>query len=152
VPTSFNLNPNPLELATRFFTDIDGYVIGLRFYKNPNDTATTHVGTLRRADGSTIESVIFVDETSDGWQEQLFPSPIPIQAQTDYITSYFSSTGHFSGQPGFFGNNWHTGNLHGPATTSQRPNGLYREGMGAPDTPAFSQSSYFADIMFTTSL
>jgi hypothetical protein len=40
--------------------------------------------------------VKFTNETDSGWQEAIFPTPIPVTAGTVYVVSYFAPQGHYA--------------------------------------------------------
>ena len=139
-----------VELGTRFYSDISGSVTGVRFYKGANNTGV-HLGTLWTASGTPLASVTFQNETTSGWQTQLFDNPVRITANTDYVVSYFSPTGFFSRTVSFFTvSPYVNGALHAPESSSGRFNGVaYYGGRGMPTQPAWNESAYFVDPVFS---
>src|SRR2546421_233374 len=57
-----------VEVGTKFRSDVDGYVTGVRFYKGTGNTGT-HVGHLWATDGRNLGTVTFAGETASGWQQ-----------------------------------------------------------------------------------
>src|SRR5690349_22959622 len=56
-----------VELGTPFTPTKDGVVLGIRFYKTPENTGT-HVGNLWDASGKRLATVTFSGESARGWQ------------------------------------------------------------------------------------
>ena len=90
-----------MTLGVKFQSDRSGNITAIRFYKGPANTGT-HVGSLWTTSGTLLGSVTFTGETASGWQQMLFPTPIPIVANTVYIASYFAPVGHYPGDDNFF--------------------------------------------------
>ncbi len=62
-----------VTLGLKFYSDVAGFVTGVRFYKGSRNTGT-HVGTLWSASGTKLASATFSGETSSGWQQVNFSS------------------------------------------------------------------------------
>ncbi|MGO7983659.1 DUF4082 domain-containing protein, partial [Rhizobium johnstonii] len=62
---------------------------GLRFYRGPTDT-TSHVGTLWKADGTSLGSLTFPARATAGWQDAYFATPLPVTTGTEYRAGYVS--------------------------------------------------------------
>jgi len=99
-----------VELGLKFYSDVAGYITGIRFYKGPSNTGT-HYGHLWTTSGTKLAEVAFTNETSSGWQTMLLPTPVAIQANTTYVASYYSPVGHWSVDRNFFTS---TGADHAP--------------------------------------
>lgn len=82
-----------VELGQAIRSDSDGYLSAIRFYKNLKNTATTHTLKLWSSTGTLLGSATTANETSAGWQEASFMTPIHIDAETSYIISYDASDG-----------------------------------------------------------
>src|SRR5678810_726337 len=78
---------SPVEVGVKFRSDVNGTVTGVRFYKGSSDT-TTHTGSLWSVTGTLLATGTFTGGTAGGWQQLNFSTPIPITANTTYITSY----------------------------------------------------------------
>ena len=77
LPTSVPAVPSapdtvPVELGVKFRSQVAGYISGIRFYKGQSNTGT-HTGTLWTTSGQALATATFTGETSNGWQQVLFP-------------------------------------------------------------------------------
>src|SRR5204863_1164708 len=84
-----------VELGVKFRSDVNGFVKGIRFYKGLQNTGL-HTGTLWSASGSLLATGTFFNETSQGWQQLLFATPVPVTANTTYVASYFAPNGGYA--------------------------------------------------------
>ena len=133
----------------KFRSDLDGYITGIRYYK-PSATSGTHVGSLWTTTGSRLATVNFTNETSSGWQQATFPTPVAVTAGTTYVASYFTptryvvSSAYFAAGP----------TTRGPLTAlahSQGGNGVYRY-TGTPGTfpdNTYQGENYWVDVVFS---
>jgi hypothetical protein len=137
-------------LGLKFTSEINGYVAGVRFYKGAGNTGT-HMGHLWTAGGTLLASVTFSNETGSGWQQALFSTPIPIDANTTYVVSYFAPSGHFSLDSGYFASSGF-GNypLQTPAAGPAGGNGVYRGGSSGFPTSTAGGANYWVDLVFST--
>lgn len=157
VPLQFFSDP-PLHLGVRFRPNVNGYITGIRFFKGPNNDGT-HYGNLWSSGGTKLAEVTFVNETESGWQEAHFSSPVAVVAGSMYMASYFSPSGNFSIEPGFFTDN---GYPVGPTTdwpvqaisNDEGGNGVlsYATITQYSDFFSYGASNYFVDIIFTNTL
>jgi len=90
-----------IEVGLKFQADVDGLVSGVRFYKGSLNTGT-HIGNLWSASGSRLATATFMGETASGWQQVNFSSPVAVFANTVYVVSYFTPTGHYSDDDNYF--------------------------------------------------
>src|SRR5262249_31179900 len=90
VPPTFFAATTPVEVGTKFRSDVPGTISGVRFYKGPGDTAA-HTGSLWSANGTLLATGTFTGETASGWQQLNFATPVAIAANTTYVVSYHSS-------------------------------------------------------------
>lgn len=137
-----------LTLGLSFTSDVPGSVAGVRFYKGPTNTGV-HTGTLWSGSGIQLASVTFDQETSSGWQQANFSSPVPISANTPYVISYFAPQGSCA----FNGN-------YAWATVNASPLRLFfgpmpgRYNYGPENTfpqTTFYNGNYWVDVVFTPS-
>ena len=143
-------DPNPVELGVQFRSSQPGQVTGIRFYKGPSNTGT-HVGHLWTGTGTLLATVTFSNETTNGWQQMLLPSPVAILANTIYVVSYHCS-GFYSADGNYFNNAVTNGPLTAPASGSISPgnpgNGVYAYGAGSFPNLTFDASNYWVDVLF----
>ena len=85
-------------IGVQFQASSNGTISGIRFYKEPDDTGT-HIGTLWTASGTQLATGTFTNESTEGWQELDFSTPVAVTAGTTYVASYFTSTGHYAFTP-----------------------------------------------------
>lgn len=141
-----------IELGVKFRTSVNGYILGIRFYKGTGTTGT-HSGSLWSSTGTKLATANFVNETASGWQQVLFTTPVAINANTTYVASYFSSSGDYCSTNPFFT----TAVVNGPVTAlasgTDGTNGLYRyTTASAFPNSNWQTSNYYADVVFTTSI
>lgn len=135
----------PLTLGVIWQSTGDGYVTGARFYKNPNDTATTHILKLWTAAGVEMGSVTTSGETSSGWQQANFAAPIAVSASTSYVISYYSSAGYYAYTADYFTTDNY---VNAPLSAAKTINGVYHGGNAFPDTVHADHFNYWADLVF----
>jgi hypothetical protein len=153
-PTSVPAMPaagdtNAVELGMKFRSDVAGSVTGVRFYKGTPNTGT-HTGHLWSSAGSLLASVTFTGETASGWQQANFSTPVNITANTTYIVSYFAPNGRYAANSGYFGNSADRAPLHGLATGTDGPNGVFRYGASSFPADSFNSTNYWVDVVFST--
>jgi hypothetical protein len=54
-----------------------------------------HTGSLLWLQGLLLVTATFVSETSSGWQQVLFDSPVQITAKKTYVASYHTPNGYY---------------------------------------------------------
>ncbi|MBW4717933.1 DUF4082 domain-containing protein [Saccharothrix obliqua] len=146
--TPDNVDGSALELGVKWRANTDGYVRGVRFYKGPNNSGT-HTGTLWTSTGRQLATGTFTNETASGWQTLLFPVPVAVSANTTYVVSYLSPTGHFSADTEYFSRSAkYLEPLNGLQTGVDGPNGVFRSGAGFPDRPGAEDSNYWVDVVW----
>src|SRR5262249_4233785 len=78
-----------IELGVKFRSGSSGFITGVGFSKPAGDTGT-HIGRLWSASGTQLAQATFTGESASGWQEVTFDSPVPIEAHTTYVASYYA--------------------------------------------------------------
>ena len=91
----------PVELGTKFQSEVPGFITGARFYKGPLNTGV-HVAKLWNGIRSLLGTATFAGESASGWQEVAFPAAIPIAASTTYVISYRAPNGHYPAPDNYF--------------------------------------------------
>jgi len=140
---------SPVELGVKFRADLDGYIEGIRFYKYALNTGT-HVGNLWTSNGTNLGSVTFTGETSSGWQQANFETPIPITANTTYIASYHATAGHFAMSLNYFSSaGVDNAPLHALRSGVDGLNGVYCYGAASCfPNQTYATSNYWVDVAF----
>lgn len=144
---------SPVELGVKFRAVRDGYITGIRFYKGTSNTGT-HLGHLWSASGSLLGSATFENETSGGWQQVTFGSPIPVTANTTYVASYYAPNGGYASNSAYFAGGSVTNNeLTALGQGVEGGNGVYRYGVGGGfPSLSFNATNYWVDVVFATTL
>jgi hypothetical protein len=144
-------DPNPVELGMKFEASTNGDILGIRFYKGPQNTGT-HVANLWTATGGLLATATFTNETATGWQEVLFDNPVSITAGTTYVASYHSN-GNYSTDPNYFATSHTNGPLTAPSSSSSGGNGVYAYGSSSLfPTSMYNSSNYGVDVLFRAQL
>jgi lysophospholipase L1-like esterase len=142
----------PAEVGVKFRTERDGFIAGVRFYKGAANTGT-HVGSLWTATGTRLASATFTDETASEWQQVLFAQPVPVQAHTLYIASYFAPVGQYAADVGYFRDREIVHSpLRLPSQGAIDGNGVINSGGPGLPTSASPQhdTNYWVDVVFAT--
>ena len=151
IPATVDSGPDlPVELGVKFRSDKSGYIIGIRFYKSYANTGT-HVANLWSAGGSRIATATFGGESSSGWQQVNFQTPVAITANTVYVASYHTNVGHYSFSPGYFSSQGVDNYpLQALADGVSGYNGVYAYGSGSTfPNKGWNQSNYWVDVVFS---
>jgi hypothetical protein len=150
-PAVLNANGGaPLELGMKFFSDHDGYIFGVRFYKGTSNVGT-HVGSLWTTTGQLLAQATFGNETASGWQLVMFANPVPITANTVYVVSYHSSA-FYSYTTSYFLSQVDNAPLHAPSKVSTS-NGVFDYGAtGTFPTTGAAGANLWVDAVFSTTL
>jgi hypothetical protein len=144
---SFESNdPSAQTLGVQFQAASSGYITGVRFYKEPDDTGA-HIGSLWSSTGTLLASGTFSNETASGWQELDFSSPVAVSAGTTYVASYFTPTGYPAGDPQGLASAVTNGPL-----TALAGGGVYAYG-GSNTFPAntYNNNNYWVDVVYSPS-
>ena len=140
-----------VELGVKFKSSKDGIIKGIRFYKGSTANGGTHIGSLWSQAGTLLASATFTNETSSGWQEVLFSTPVAVTANTIYVAAYLLPQGNYSRTYNYFlSSGYSNGNsLTAPLSTGAEPNGvyLYTNSSAFPDSTS-GNSNYWVDVVF----
>ena len=148
LPAGMEPDPNAIEVGTKFRAATDGTITGIRFYKHAQNTGT-HIGNLWTNAGVKLGTVTFTNETTSGWQQANFATPVPITANTTYVVSYFTPSGNYAVNSPYFTTDVNTPPLRALFDGEDGGNGVYRYGAtsGFP-TATFASSNYWVDVVF----
>ncbi len=140
-----------VELGVKFTPQEKGTVTGIRFYKAATNTGT-HVGSLWSSTGTLLASATFTSESTSGWQQVNFSTPVTVRAGTTYVAGYLAPNGHYSATSAAFS----------PLGVSNPPlqalanetsaNGVYVYS-ATPTFPSssFNATNYWVDVLFAPS-
>ena len=139
------------EVGVKFTASVSGEATGARFYKQTWMSGYLHVGHLWSSTGTLLATATYTNETSYGWQQVNFSSPVAIQANTVYIVSFSTGGGYFGINTNFFTSG---GVTNGPLTALSNSvsggNGVYNYAGDFPDVDS-NGLNFWADVAFTPS-
>ncbi|WP_298435884.1 DUF4082 domain-containing protein [Geobacter sp.] len=150
VPGVIDSGPDsPVELGVKFRADTNGFITGIRFYKSSTNTGT-HVANLWTSSGTRLATATFGNETASGWQQVNFATPVAVTANTVYVASYHTNSGHYSDDQFFFaGKGVDTPPLHALADGVSGVNGVYAYGSTSSfPSQGWNSSNYWVDVVF----
>ncbi len=136
-----------IEVGVKISSAVDGYITGVRFYKSLANTGT-HTAHLWSAGGQLLAAATFNIETTSGWQEVNFATPVAITAGSTYVASYQTSSGHYSASPFFFTSNVVSGPLYALGDGVHH-NGVYVYGDGGFPTESYQDTNYWVDAVLS---
>lgn len=128
------------EVGTHFIPQVEGKVVGLKFYKASGETGS-HTAHLWTASGSHLGSGTFGTETSSGWQTVTI-SGVDVSPSAEYVVSVNNNTRHaktFSLLSG--------GSIYSPPGNLEADYSLWDPTLGAIPTTV-SYSGFYVDVIF----
>ncbi len=137
-------------MGVKFKSDVSTSIVGIRFYKSAANTGT-HVGNLWSAAGTLLATGTFTNETASGWQQLNFSTPVPITANTVYVASYHSTTGHYAADQNFFATEGvDNAPLHALQDGVSGTDGVFTYGTNSafPST-GYLATNYWVDVVLT---
>ena len=141
-----------VELGVKFKSDIDGFITGIRFYKGPANNGT-HQGSLWTLNGTRLATAVFTTETSTGWQQVNFATPVHITANTTYVASYHTNVGGYSVDGGYFVSaGVDSPPLHALPSNTSGGNGVFSYGASVFPTHTFNNTNYWVDVVFAETI
>ena len=137
-----------VEVGTKWRAATNGFVRGVRFYKGAGNTGI-HTGSLWTTTGQRLATGTFTNETATGWQTLLFPTSVPVSANTTYLVSYFAPSGHYASDAGYFaGKATSLEPLTALASGTDGPNGVFRGGSSGFPNESFGDANYWVDVVW----
>jgi hypothetical protein len=147
-PTGQTLNGgSPLEVGFKFKPSVDGFVSGVRFYKQ-GSMSGTHTGHLWTMGGVSLATATFSSESASGWQSVTFSSPVAVTANTMYVASVDMADGSYLATANYFTADIVNGPLTAPSTINAGGNGVYSATTGAFPASTFNATNYWVDVAF----
>jgi len=144
VPSTVAQNdPSAVELGVKFAASEAGKVVGIRFYQGPGNTGP-HQVTLWDANGTKLDTVTLPASLDTGWRTAYFVTPVPVTAGTNYVASYYTPSGMYALDGGYFADP----KARGPLSAPGGNNGLYAYGSGGFPTQSYNSANYWVDPMF----
>jgi Domain of unknown function (DUF4082)/Putative Ig domain/Bacterial Ig-like domain (group 2) len=134
-----------VELGVKFRSDVAGTIKGIRFYKASANTGT-HIGNLWSSTGTRLATATFTGESTSGWQQVNFTTPVSIAANTVYVASYHANNGHYSSDEGYFASS----GIDTPPLHALVNGGVYAYGASSAfPTQTWNSTNYWVDVFFT---
>jgi hypothetical protein len=154
-PTQTSLTDGtPIELGMKFTSSTAGQITALKFYRSPSDTGSDLL-SLWTSTGTKLASATFSNTSASGWQTVTLATPVNINANTTYVTSYHTN-GAYAATNNFFTSPLTSGPLTAPSTSTSGGNGIYGYGgngtTGLFPTSTFGASNYYSDVVFRPQL
>jgi hypothetical protein len=100
--------------------------------------------SLWSASGQLLATATFIGEGGSGWQQVMFSTPVAVTADTTYVASYHSNTGHDAVNRSYFTSSYLNGSLQVPVG-----GGVYLYGAGGFPTKSYQASNYWVDVVFS---
>ncbi len=140
---------NAVEVGLKFTSDVPGRITGIRFYKSSANTGT-HIGNVWSTDGTKLASATFTNETSSGWQQVNFSTPVQIAANTVYVASYYAPAGGYSINTSGLNASVDNAPLHALSAGASGGNGVHAYGDSSRfPAQTWNASNYWVDVVFT---
>ena len=139
-----------VELGVKFRADVDGAITGIRFYKTSGNTGA-HTGTLWSTQGhQSRDGRPSPASRPPAGRKRALPTRFAIEADTTYVASYHTTSGHYATGTSFASAGVDNPPLHALQDGVDGPNGVYQYGPGGtyPIT-TFGSSNYLVDVVFT---
>lgn len=138
---------NPVELGMRFRSRDAGAISGIRFYRGAT-CALPYTVNLWTGEGQLLYAAEVAAGT--GWVVVQFIAPVAIEANKDYVASYFAPEGQYAADNDYFvGAGVRSGPLEALGDASGPGSGLYVYGprSGFP-TQTYRATNYWVDVIF----
>ena len=130
-------------LGVKFTATNDGSITGVRFYRVP-DALGTQVGSLWSSTGTLLASGTFSNESTKGWEQLTFSSPVSVTAGTTYVASYYTSGTHYAATVGGLSSPV----VNGPLSTLAN-GGVYAYGSASTFPSTATANNYWVDVVYT---
>jgi hypothetical protein len=138
-----------VELGVKFQASAAGKIVGLRFYKGPQNIGT-HIGNLWTVGGGLLATANFVNETASGWQQVHFSTPVTVALGTTYVASYHAPSGFYSADANYYLSTIVSGPLTALASAAAGGNGIYAYGTSSSfPLNTYNSTNYWIDVLFT---
>ena len=100
-----------------------------------------------RPTGPLLATGTFTNESTEGWEELDFSTPVAVTAGTTYVASYHTNTGHYADTP----NGLASAVTNGPLT-ALASGGVYAYGSTSTfPSNTYNASNYWVDVVLPAS-
>lgn len=139
-----NSYASPFTYGTRWFSDVAGSVVAVRFYKGGTASGSSHTVAVYNSSGALLGSKATSGEPSSGWHTTNLDIPITITANMAYTAAVFFPLGHGAYSDTFFSNPFNAPPLHAYAN-SNGGNGVYSLNTALSFPTSSYNEGYFID-------
>jgi hypothetical protein len=138
-----------VTLGVKFWSSQSGTISAIRFYR-ATVSSNGYIASLYSAGGTILGSATLAHESGPvpGWQVANFVNPIPVSANTTYISAYYCPVGQGARDPNELKNGVTNGALIAPASSAVGGNGVYNSKNAFPKS-SYQASNYYVDVLFT---
>jgi hypothetical protein len=136
-----------VELGVRFTANIDGVVLGVRYFRGPGNDGP-HPVRLWTEDGRELAAATSGGPDFEGWQQTMFDTPVEVAAGRVYVASYHAPVGRYPATVGGLTASVGNGPLAVPASSTVGGNGVYRYGPGGFPDRSHAATNYWVDVIF----
>ena len=133
-------------LGIKFQSSVGGKIIGIRFYKGPQNFGT-HTAHLWSVAGALLGTATFSGVTASRWQQANFTVLVTIPANTVYVASYFCPQGFYAADQNYF-TNAHVSGVFDRARQRRWQWSLHLLGHQQFPSGTFNASNYWVDVIF----
>ena len=148
VPTEPWRLDSALTLGVKFRSDAAGQITGIRFWKASAKDSGTHVGLLYSSTGTLLAQATFTGESTSGWQQVNFATPVAITPGVTYVAAYYSTSGWSADGSYFLNKGADSPPLRALRSGVDGPNGVYSYGNPARFPVSSRGANYWVDIVF----
>lgn len=151
-----DLDTQPVELGVKFVPFVPGTVTAIQFFR-PVSSASDYTVHLWTEQGVLLATGTVQPSSTPGWQTATFPAPVDLQPLQTYVASYYTSTGGYAFDQGYFDTSLTRGPLIALGATggevAPKPGGgVYRYGAGGGfPTATYLSSNYWVSPVFEPS-
>ncbi|OPZ49075.1 MAG: Endoglucanase C precursor [Bacteroidetes bacterium ADurb.BinA104] len=132
------------ELGLRFLSSASGVISAIRVYKVGASTPTFTVTIWERSNLTVpLAETTYTCDTTEGWKTITFPEPVAIEANTEYVASYYSSINYFYAYTLLGGFPRTSGPLSSPGV-------CYRDPVTPRGTWTEWSANYWLDVVFNS--
>ncbi|SCG59218.1 Mo-co oxidoreductase dimerisation domain-containing protein [Micromonospora echinaurantiaca] len=135
-----------LTLGVKIVPQVSGKIVGVRYYQGPGNEGE-HTVRLYSETGTPLGEGRSTS-SGTGWKSIYFDSPATVTAGVTYVATYFTATGRYAYDTGFFSSAHTSPDLALVAPAGS--NGLYRYGSDGFPTNSYNSANYWVDPLFLT--
>lgn len=158
IPGNPSDDAQSVNVGVKFKSDRAGVITGIKYFSPAgNNAAGTDIGQLwacavadcvPASGGTQLASVSFPSDTTAGWKQAMFSTPVTITPNTYYVASYWSEQGMYYAKTRYFTASHDNLPLHAPASNATAGNGLFVYNSSGFPNGSFQETNYWVDVVF----